>query len=56
MKIESLIATLDPIGKINFDIYTGTSNATLSKVISDMKKEINEYEKRYNSLPQEDLF
>lgn len=56
LKVESLINTLDPISKLNFDSYTGTSNATLSKVVSDMRKELNEYEKRYNSLNSANLF
>lgn len=56
LKIESLINSLDPISKLPFDSYTGTSNATYSKVVSDMRKELNEYDKRYNNLNSENLF
>lgn len=56
LKVDSLINTLDPISKLSFDSYTGTSNATLTKVVSDMRKELNEYDKRYNSLNSENLF
>jgi DGQHR domain-containing protein len=56
LKVESLINTLDPVSKLNFDSYTGTSNATLTKVVSDMRKELNEYDKRYNSLNSANLF
>ena len=56
LKVDSLINTLDPISKLSFDSYTGTSNATLTKVVSDMRKELNEYDKRYNILNSENLF
>ena len=56
LKVKSISNTLDPISKLNFDSYTGTSNATLTKVVSDMRKELNEYDKRYNSLNSDNLF
>jgi DNA sulfur modification protein DndB len=56
LRVESLINALDPISKLNFDSYTGTSNATFTKVVSDMRKELNEYEKRYNNLNSDNLF
>jgi hypothetical protein len=56
LKVDSFINVLEPISKLNYDSYTGTSNATLSKVVSDMKKELNEYERRYNDLNSQDLF
>lgn len=56
LKVESFINVLEPISKLNYDSYTGTSNATLSKVVSDMRKELNEYERRYNNLNSQDLF
>ncbi len=55
-KVESIVNILDPISKINFDGYTGTSNATYSKVVSDMRKELNEYNKRYINLNSENIF
>jgi DNA sulfur modification protein DndB len=55
-KVESIVNILDPISKINFDGYTGTSNATYSKVVSDMRKELNEYNKRYFNLNSENIF
>lgn len=56
LKVESFTNVMEPISKLNFDSYTGTSNATLSKVVSDMRKELNEYERRYNILNSQDLF
>ena len=56
LKVESFSNVLEPISKLNFDSYTGTSNATLSKVVSDMRIELNEYERRYNNLNSQDLF
>lgn len=56
LKVDSFINVLDPISKLNFDSYTGSSNATLTKVVSDMRKELNEYEKRYNDLNSQNLF
>ncbi|TKW62127.1 MAG: DGQHR domain-containing protein [Gemella sp.] len=56
LKVDSLLNTMDPISKINYDVYTGTSNATYSKVVSDMRKELNEYNKRYINLNSENLF
>ena len=56
LKVESFTNVLEPISKLNFDSYTGTSNATFNKVVSDMRKELNEYERRYNNLNSQDLF
>lgn len=56
LKVESFTNVLEPISRLNFDSYTGTSNATFSKVVSDMRKELNEYERRYNNLNSQDLF
>jgi DNA sulfur modification protein DndB len=56
LKVESFTNVLDPISKLNFDSYAGSSNATFSKVVSDMRKELNEYERRYNNLNSQDLF
>ncbi len=56
LKPESLENTLEPISRLNYDNYTGTSNATLNKVVSDMKKELNEYERRYTEISHADLF
>lgn len=50
LKVESLINVLNPISKINFDSYIGTSNATQTKIVSDMRKELNDYQKRFNLL------
>ncbi|GGM01513.1 hypothetical protein GCM10010099_17110 [Streptomyces cinereus] len=55
-KVDSIVNILDPISKINFDSYIGTSNATYSKVVSDMRKELNEYNKRYINLNSESIF
>lgn len=56
LKTESFINILEPISKLNFDSYTGTSNATFIRVVSDMRKELNEYERRYNDLNSQDIF
>jgi DGQHR domain-containing protein len=56
LKVESFVNALEPISKLNFDSYTGTSNATLNKVLSDMRKELNEYERRYSAFSGGDLF
>ena len=56
LKVESFLNTLDPVSRLNFDTYTGTSNATFNKVVYDMRKELNQYERRYNSLNSTNLF
>jgi DNA sulfur modification protein DndB len=56
LKVDSFVNALEPISKLNFDSYTGTSNATLNKVLSDMRKELNEYERRYSAFSGGDLF
>jgi DGQHR domain-containing protein len=56
LKADSLAKTLDPVSKLQYDVYTGTSNATLTKVVSDMRKELNEYNRRYNNLNSQNLF
>ncbi|MCF0075330.1 DGQHR domain-containing protein [Dyadobacter sp. CY261] len=56
LKVESFINVMEPVSRLNFDSYTGTGNATFNKVVSDMRKELNEYERRYNLLNGGDLF
>lgn len=56
LKVETFILVLDPISKLNYDSYTGTSNVSFNKVVSDMRKELNEYERRYNNLNSQNLF
>ncbi|SFE03412.1 DGQHR domain-containing protein [Spirosoma endophyticum] len=41
LKVDSFYSTLEPISKLNFDNYTGSSNSLLITVVSDMKKELN---------------
>ncbi len=56
LKPESLENVLEPISKLSYDNYTGTSNATLTRIVSDMRKELNEYERRYINMPNSDIF
>ncbi|MES2767004.1 MAG: DGQHR domain-containing protein [Bacteroidota bacterium] len=56
LRIESLVNTLDPISRVAFESYTGTSNATLNKVILDMRNELHGYEKRYRELTNRNIF
>jgi len=52
LKVGSLETELEPIGLLNYDNYSGSSAALLSKIISDMKMEINKnnnYEFKFNS-------
>jgi len=56
LKVESLVNCLEPISRISFDSYTGTSNAAVQKIISDMKDELNEYDRIYRNIDSERLF
>lgn len=56
LKVNSLVNTLEPISRLNFENYTGTSNATLSKVVNDMRTELNEYSSRYSDLNSQNIF
>lgn len=56
LKVKSIEATLDPISKLNYDFYTGTSNATLQKVVADMKKELNANRLGHISMDDKDIF
>ena len=53
IKIESLKLVMEPLAKLNYDSYTGSSNATFSKIVSDMKYEL----KGENFItPSEEIF
>ncbi len=56
LKVKSIETTLDPISKLSYDFYTGTSNATLQKVVADMKKELNANRVGHISMDGKDLF
>jgi len=55
LKVEHLQIILEPISKLNYEVYTGTNTSTVYKIISDMKKEINQYHKIATSS-QFDIF
>ena len=42
IKTESLKEIMEPLAKLNYDSYTGSNNATYSKIVSDMKYELKE--------------
>jgi len=56
LKVESLSISLDPISRINYDTYTGTNNAALQLLVTDMRREINAHDRRYISVNGEELF
>ncbi|UNV86141.1 MULTISPECIES: DGQHR domain-containing protein [Neisseriaceae] len=57
LKEESLTNCLEPISRINYDTYTGTSNATYNLIVADMKDELHKKNREeYNDLDNNDLF
>lgn len=57
LKESSLTACLEPISRINYDSYQGTSNTTYSAILSDMKEELRkENRSQYGELDKADLF
>ncbi len=56
LKSESIVNSLEPISRLSFDSYTGTSNATFQKVVDDMRSELNEYNNKYHDLNSSSLF
>lgn len=56
LKVESLVNCLEPISRISFDSYTGTSNAAVQKIISDMKDELEGHSQLYHNVDNEQLF
>lgn len=56
LKVESLVIVLEPISKINFDSYTGSNNATYQKVLSDMRAELNDYMREFDSQISDSIF
>ncbi len=51
LKMESLIDVIEPISKINYDDYTGTNKATIQRIITDMRHELNKH-----TTVNEDMF
>lgn len=43
LKTGSLSKIIEPISLIDYDSYSGTNNATISRLVSEMKAEINKY-------------
>lgn len=53
IKISSLKTVMEPLAKLNYDSYIGSSEATFSKIVSDMKYEL----KRNNFIvPSSEIF
>lgn len=52
VKVESLKKYLEPISALEYDNYTGSNKATLNRVISDMRYELN----KYGDTLSEDMF
>lgn len=52
VKVESLKKYLEPIAVLEYDNYTGSNRATLNRVISDMRYELN----KYGDTLSEDMF
>lgn len=42
VKVESLIDYLYPICQLNFEEYTGTNNATVNKIVNDLRNLLKE--------------
>ncbi|MFH3692472.1 DGQHR domain-containing protein [Acinetobacter baumannii] len=57
LKEEALAVCLEPISRINYDSFTGTSNTTYTTLLNEMREEIKK-EKRdqYDEVNTEDLF
>lgn len=56
LKISSLINVLEPISSLQYDTYTGTNKATLSKIVLDMKSVLNGYSKKYQNIDSSTIF
>lgn len=56
LKINSLINVLEPISSLQYDSYTGTNKATLSKIVLDMKSALNGYAKKYQDIDSSSIF
>lgn len=50
LKIESLVDTMKPLTKIEFDNYSGTSYQTQNKLVQEMRVELNRFDKISTSL------
>jgi len=51
LKVDSIFEILEPISKLDYDLYMGTNKAVLQKVINDMKYEINQYDRISREFP-----
>ncbi|MFS0788644.1 DGQHR domain-containing protein [Shouchella sp. 1P09AA] len=52
VKIDSLKEILEPLAVLEYDNYTGSNKATLNRIISDMRYELNKYRESLS----EDMF
>ena len=56
LKTESIINTLDPISQIDYDKYTGNSFSTLTSLLNEVKRKLNDYDKKYIDVDSDILF
>ncbi len=55
IKVDTLKEVLAPISNLAYDSYVGSSNATFTKIVSDMKAQLREYSK-YRTIDEDDIF
>ncbi|MBO7550077.1 MAG: DGQHR domain-containing protein [Fibrobacter sp.] len=55
IKVKNLKDVLTPISNLSYDSYVGSSNATVTKMVADMKAQLREYSK-YSSIDEDDIF
>lgn len=57
LKVESLEQVLEPISRINYDNHTGSNNAALTKLTTEIKDELHkESSNKYSDLNDIELF
>jgi DGQHR domain-containing protein len=54
LKVDSIEDVLDPISRIDYDTYIGSSKALLQKLTREMRSELNRHEKM--NIPADDIF
>lgn len=57
LKEETLALCLEPISRINYDAFNGTSNATYTALLTEMREEISKEKRdKYDQVDTEELF
>ena len=56
LRVDYLKEVLQPISNLKYDTYTGSSNSLFTKIVNDMRSQLNDYRSKYNAIDEDSIF